>query len=76
MRLRIGSYNNKYWIECRRLLGWARMPSVSHWIECESIRWMTQYVAYYPTYEAARDEADKFLQRFSRHCAVYVNINQ
>jgi hypothetical protein len=74
MRIRIGSYADTYWLEKRCLFGWRRLSSLSYWLDLHYLKWDPENVAYYNSYEIARDEAIQFYKRFNPSAAIYSEV--
>jgi hypothetical protein len=79
MRIRIGSYNDKYWVEGRFFLCWHRLPSLSHFIKWDgrdekAYRYRESDILYFTDYEKARLLADEYIGRFNESAAVYTEI--
>jgi hypothetical protein len=74
MRIRIGSYNDKYWVEMKRGFIWRRLPSLQHFRDCSMLRWEPRYRETFNGYEAARKLAEDYIMEFNKSAAVYTEI--
>jgi hypothetical protein len=78
MRIRIGSYNDKYWVETKRGFSWKRLPYLSAFIGHDWFYSLQEErdkeIAYYNDYTLARLSAEEYILHYSNEAAVYTEI--
>ena len=74
MKLRIGSCNDRYWVEGKLFLRWKIMPCIRHFIEFREIAFDVKYREYYPDYETAFNVAKEFQILFCKQAHVHGGI--
>jgi hypothetical protein len=82
MKIRIGSYDNKFWVEGKFGFVWKKLPPIAIWDQYDDaiyyvkrLRFDLKNVAYFDSHEKAHELAQNYLIRYSSHkVAVYVEV--